>query len=279
MKLLLITGASRAVMWFRRELIRDAQARGCEVTVVSCDGDERERISALGVEFRCVGGDNRDTGVASNLRYVRALTRLIRGLAPDRVMTFQAKANTFGIVAARRAGVPCAHIHATVEGLGSVFHCDGFRTKLIRAVSVILYRQSFRKIGSVFFLNTDDRDTMLRKKLVRDRQVVTIPGIGVDLGYYAPIPLVDSAVTKFAMVARAEYEKGVREYCEAARRLRAEGAAAEFHYYGGSGSADAVLDAYADVVRIHGQIPDMRDALRIRRSSFYRVITRGCLAL
>lgn len=90
MKILMITGASRAVVWFRQELIKYLQNRGDKVCIVTCDDDNKEIIKKLDVEYYCINGNNRDTGIFSNLKYINTLSKLIKIIQPDKIMSFQA---------------------------------------------------------------------------------------------------------------------------------------------------------------------------------------------
>ena len=55
--------------------------------------------------------------------------------------------------------------------------------------------------------------------LVSISKVVQIPGSGVDLSYYRPVPIVMEPVT-FLLISRLLANKGVREYAAAAQQIR-----------------------------------------------------------
>ena len=56
--------------------------------------------------------------------------------------------------------------------------------------------------------------------MARPAQVLEIGGIGVELDRFSPAPLPDGPPV-FLLAARLLAHKGVREYVEAARRMRA----------------------------------------------------------
>jgi glycosyltransferase involved in cell wall biosynthesis len=72
----------------------------------------------------------------------------------------------------------------------------------------------------VFFLNPDDLAEFQAARLVDPGRAVLLDGIGVDLEHYAFAPPQLRPVT-FLLAARLLAEKGVREYAEAARQVRA----------------------------------------------------------
>ena len=140
---------------------------------------------------------------------------MIREICPDIVVTFMLKPNTFGVLAAKKAGVKS--IYSMVEGAGDVFINGGLKWKAIRAVVCGLYRRAFRHSRKVFFLNNDDKAEFIQKRLVTSEQCEVIHGIGVDLDKFAYRPMKNRQT--FLMVARMLRTKGVFEYCECAKSV------------------------------------------------------------
>ena len=158
--------------------------------------------------------------------------KMIREICPDIVVTFMLKPNTFGVLAAKKAGVKS--IYSMVEGAGDVFINGGLKWKAIRAVVCGLYRRAFRHSRKVFFLNNDDKAEFIQKRLVTSEQCEVIHGIGVDLDKFAYRPMKNRQT--FLMVARMLRTKGVFEYCECARAVKKKYPQAVFNYLGGEGS-------------------------------------------
>lgn len=259
MKIALINGASCSVVQFRQELIRYLKRAGHDVVVLACDDIFQEEIKGYGVTFYCTGGDNRDTGITSNLKYIKIVKNIIKKEKPDKVLTFQAKANTFGVIATKQAKV--IDYSCFIEGLGNVFNNGGLKSKLLKRVMVVLYKYSFRKAKTVFLLNREDRDYVLSINIIKSRQVCLIDGIGVDINAFAPQTADrQDGKTRFVMIARMFAEKGVAEYCKAAEKTLAEGNVnAEFLYYGDSGNADDIVLDYANkgIIKYGGFVRDM----------------------
>lgn len=263
MKYLMITGASRSVIWFRKELIKFLIEKGHKIFVISCDNDYSTEIEKLGVEFYCIEGDNRDTNPLSNLNYINKISKLIKKISPDKILTFQAKANTFGVIGARKA--KCSDIHSMVEGLGMVFTGEGIKYKILAFISKFLYRISFKKVKTVFVLNESDLNFIIRNKLAKRNQCCLINGIGVDIEKFNEQPLPDLGTIKFVMVARVEKDKGVIEYCEAAKSLIDSGINnVEFNYYGANDYKTNIISAYSDsgYVSYHGYTDNIIDIYR-----------------
>jgi glycosyltransferase involved in cell wall biosynthesis len=154
------------------------------------------------------------------------LFRLFRRLRPDLVHLVTPKPVLYGGIAARFAGIDA--VVAAVSGLGHVFSSDGGVAHLARPIVTTLYRFALeREHVRVIFQNPDDRAMFVRIGAVTQERAVTIRGSGVDLAAFRPAPEPGGTpVVTFA--ARLLKPKGVHEFVEAARRLRARGVAARF---------------------------------------------------
>lgn len=228
MKYFFVCNLSQNVVTFRQTLIRDLIAKGHEVAVAANDAIYKKEIEALGAVFYAVGGDNRSLNIFKTLSYKKQLRRLIRRENPDAVLTFQLKANTFGVFAAKKAGVK--NVYAFVEGAGEAFVNRGLKWAVIRKVVCFLQKRSFKKCERVFFLNHDDEDEFLRLKLVRPERCEVLHGVGVDTDKFFDSPM--RSKSSFLMVARMVKSKGVLEYFEAARLAKKKYPHARFAYVG-----------------------------------------------
>lgn len=113
-------------------------------------------------------------------------------------------------------GIPVIN---NVAGLGRVFIDPGLITRITRN----LYRISLRKSHKVFFQNEDDLSLFINSGLVDARVSERIPGSGVDTQRFAPVSVIKKGERfSFLLVARMLWDKGVGEYVEAARHLKAK---------------------------------------------------------
>ena len=101
------------------------------------------------------------------------------------------------------------------------------------ARSAALYRLGLAGCEAVFFQNPDDRADFERLGLLpRRARIEIVRGSGVDVDHYAPEPLPGDAPV-FVFVGRLLREKGILDYVEAARRVRARHPDARFLVVGG----------------------------------------------
>jgi N,N'-diacetylbacillosaminyl-diphospho-undecaprenol alpha-1,3-N-acetylgalactosaminyltransferase len=161
---------------------------------------------------------------------VDSIYRAIRPLALDILHTFTAKPNIYGTFAARRAGI--ATVYNLVEGLGSFYIEESWRARLMRRVIEHLYKKAFRLSDLCVFVNPEDADYMVRKMIIPEKKVKIIRSVGVDTRHFSPEAVDQERVEVLRgelspdglpivlMVARAIWHKGIREFYEAADRLR-----------------------------------------------------------
>jgi glycosyltransferase involved in cell wall biosynthesis len=152
--------------------------------------------------------------------------RLLRSERPAAMLGFTVKPNVYGSLAARLCGIPALN---NITGLGTAFISKGPLESLVTA----LYRPALRKAEAVFFHNEDDRDLFVGRKIVRSEQAIVIPGSGIDLSRFRPEPLPGRAdAPVFLLIGRLINEKGVREFVDAAARLKSDWPNARFQLLG-----------------------------------------------
>ncbi len=201
---------------------------GHRVTALAPADDGTARLRAQGVaveELRMSrSGLNPLEDGALVLRYLRHF----RALGPDAVLSFTIKNNIYGALAAKRLGLPFI---PKVTGLGTAF----LSGPVLRTLAEGLYRTAFRGLPAVIFENPDDRDLFLARGLATPAQARVLTGSGIDLARFAPAPL-PPGEPAFLLVARLLKDKGVAEYVEAARRVRARHPEARFRLLGPAGT-------------------------------------------
>ncbi len=221
---------------FRGPLILALVAAGTRVYALAPDySDElREQVKALGAEP--VDYEFARTGM-NPLRDSFDMIRLalvLRRLRADVTLSYFIKPVIFGTLAAWLARVP--HRVAMIEGLGYVFTDDGKvlsrQRRLLRAGVSWLYRLALVRAHMVIFLNKDDLAEFVHGGLVDLAKVSCLGGIGIDLNEWSATPPCTKPIT-FLLAARLLHEKGIVQYAEAARLVKAQFPAVRFVLLGG----------------------------------------------
>jgi len=232
MKIFLIVTKSETVITFRKGLIRSLQESGYEVGVIAQDDKREKEIRDLDVKFHVVKQNNRSLNPFSMLKYRKKIANILKTEKPDSVFTFQLKPNIFGVKAAYKAGI--TKIYSMVEGAGDVFIYNTIKWRFIRFMVCKLYKNSFKRVKKVFFLNNEDKTEFLSRKILKKEQCEIVHGIGVNLEYFAYKPIKTDRT--FLMVARMLKTKGVYEYCKCARTVKQKYPDAVFNYLGAEGT-------------------------------------------
>ena len=149
----------------------------------------------------------------ADLQLLRRYRTLLKRIRPAAYLSFTIKPNIYGSLAAASLDIPAI---PNVSGLGTAF----IRPGLLQQIVTHLYRFAFRRAPYVFFQNQEDCQLFLQGRMVKLEQARVLPGSGVDLDRFRPAALADGPPV-FLFIGRLLRDKGVIEFVEAARRLRA----------------------------------------------------------
>ena len=213
-KVVLISNTAWNVYNFRRSLIRKLQQNGQEVVAIAPPDDYAVRIAETGARYIPLPMDNSGTNPWRDLKLWFSLRRIFRRERPGCVLSFTIKPNLYGALAARSLGIPAI---SNVSGLGTAFIKLNWVTWVVRG----LYRAGLHAASKVFFQNRDDLEFFVREGLVDKAKTALLPGSGVDVHSFAPMPApVAPDRFRFLLHGRIMRDKGVGEYVEAASRIR-----------------------------------------------------------
>jgi len=242
--------------------------RGVTVYALAPDYDDAKRAAVAALGAIPLDSSMSRTGM-NPVRDALDMCRLavqLRGLRLDATLAYFIKPVIYGTLAARLAGV--SKRFAMIEGAGYVFtdsDTSSVRRHVLRALVIRLYRLSLSQTQRVFMLNRDDEKLFVESGMVAATKVRLIDGIGLDLDYFQVAPLALQSPC-FILVARLLREKGLYDYVDAARQVKAVHANARFLLLGdvdlnpGSIPEAEVHSWVAEgVVEWPGQVADVRD--------------------
>lgn len=222
MRFLLISNFSPFIINFRGPLISALQARGLQVHVAAPDVSEgdpvRLQLEAIGVMVHSIRLRRTGTNPLVDMQTLWDLWRLMRLVRPDCVLGYTIKPVIYGSLAAWLAAVP--RRYALITGLGYAFQAQG-RTGRLQALVRRLYGLALARAQTVFFQNPDDEALFRHEGILASRaHTCIVNGSGVDVSAFMVAPLPPGQPC-FLLIARLLADKGVREYAQAARRVRA----------------------------------------------------------
>lgn len=252
MRILLFANTDWFLWNFKLALARGLKAAGHEVMLLSPAGPLSEKLKAEGFHWEAFEVSRSGINPLAEFATARRLARVYRRLQPDLVHHFTIKCVIYGSLAARRAGV--GRIVNSITGLGFAMLAATVKARLIRPVVVALYRRALAGTD-VIFQNSDNRDTLARLGVLERSAVHVIPGDGVDAEHFAP-PVSGVPGQVVLMMCRLLRSKGVHQYVEAAKLVRARLPGARFLLAGSvdPGNPESVSDAQLALWRSEGEV-------------------------
>ena len=262
---------------FRTSIIRALLERGHKVYAICPQGDKNDALRAIGCEVINYEIERKSLNPWHEKKAIESIYQAIKDLQIDILHTFTAKPNIYGTLAGKRAGIPV--VLNLVEGLGSFYTQTTLKYILVRMLIERLYKKTFLLSQGCVFVNSSDPSYMLKKGLICEEKVKVIKSVGVDtlhfsmqhytreklLGLKKSLNVENKLIV--LMVARVIWDKGIREYYEAAKVVKQKFFNVEFVLVGGldEGNPSCVDQAFLQNENVLwlGHRDDVRDVTAI----------------
>lgn len=220
MKIVYVVNEGSFFLSHRRALAVEALRQGAEVLVVCGIGTGEQALAQAQLPYRAVPLSRSGFNPLRELRTILALYRVYRDERPDLVHHVTIKPVLYGTVLARWTGVP-AVVNA-VPGMGFVFTRRGWLAAIRRAFVNLFYRLAMSHPNmQVIFQNAEDQQSFIANRILDRRHATLIRGSGVDLDEFSCRPEPEGPIT-FMLVGRMLRHKGVVEFVDAARMVKAK---------------------------------------------------------
>jgi glycosyltransferase involved in cell wall biosynthesis len=211
----------------RRHLARQAVREGFEVVLVTRCGGYQERIQELGI--RVVEVPVRRS-IVNPFREIRVLVRLFevyRKERPSVIHHVALKPVLYGSLVACLLR-PKGLIVNAFAGMGYIFSSQDSRARLMRRVissALVIFSRCLRPL--IVVQNDDDYRLLVGMGIAKEDQLKVVRGVGVNLTEFSPVTE-PSGTPVVMLLARLLADKGVVEFVEAARLLKAQHVKARF---------------------------------------------------
>jgi glycosyltransferase involved in cell wall biosynthesis len=266
-KIIVISSFAESLINFRGLLLKKMAENGHEVLACSPDAslDIQEKLKKLGVMHQSIPIDRTGLNPVKDIYTICRLVSLFREIRPDVILSYTIKPVIYGSLAGQITGVP--NIFSMITGLGYTFSDGGQIDRLFGAVVRFLYRLAINYNRRVFFQNPDDRYFFIKQKLINSfEQTALINGSGVDIDFFQPAPLPEKV--SFLLIARLIKDKGILEYAQAARMVKAKYPQTIFRLVGwidegpqGISNADLVSWVKEGIIEYLGKLDDVRPSV------------------
>ena len=133
--------------------------------------------------------DNQGTHPVKDFLLCYRFYKVLRQVRPVVYLGYTVKPNVYGSLAAHLLHIPVIN---NIAGLGAAFINQTWLTVVVRA----LYRLALARSAKVFFQNKDDKQLFILEGLVKEQKTGLLPGSGIDLNKFTPVPIVAGAVVQ-----------------------------------------------------------------------------------
>jgi glycosyltransferase involved in cell wall biosynthesis len=195
----------------RLPMARAARDAGFEIHVATHVGDGAAAIEREGFILHAVPFARGRIDPFANLAAIRTLRNVQRRVA--------LQATVLGATAATGLGGKSVN---AITGLGHAFIADNAKARMLREIIGAILRRSINRPGQVALVQNPDDAALLEKLGLSSAHIVIIPGSGVDIEKFQPIPEGLLPIT-IGFAGRLLEDKGIHTLVAAHRKLRAEG--------------------------------------------------------
>lgn len=226
----LLTNNDDDVYCFRKELIEALIADGYEMLISCPDGPKFELMKDIPYIYDNPDIDRRGTNPVKDFGLLMHYRKLFKKYRPAVVLTYTAKPNVYASIAAHWMGIPVIN---NLTGLGSVVNESGMKQAFI----MWLFKLAYQKSACMMFQNATNMQVAIDQGMVKG-DFKLIPGSGVNTDRYPLQPYPAGGDGKegepivFNYIGRVLHDKGVDDYIEAAKRIKAKYPKTEFNMLG-----------------------------------------------
>lgn len=260
-KIVLVSNTSWSLYNFRLGLIRELNKKGYAVTVVAPRDSFTSKLIAEGISYKELYIKNYSINPFDDLKIIFQLSKIYRQIKPQLIFHYTIKPNIYGSIAAYFSRIPSISV---TTGLGHLFE---FKNFVVRWITLFLYRVAAFMNKELWFLNENDRDVFVYKRIVRAKKAKVIKGEGIDTVWFTPRRSKNyNGVQRFLFAGRLIWDKGVKEFVEAAKIIKKEYPNTRFEMIGFIDQSNPKAVAYEHiaewqkqkVIRYLGETTDIR---------------------
>ena len=227
---------------FRLPIMTELVNKGHKVYAICPKGEKFDEFKKYGITAISYKISRKSLNPFKELKTIRNVYKTIKPLNLDILHNFTAKPNIYGSIAGHLAKVP--KIFNSVTGMGSFYIQNTKKAKTIRSIIEKLYKEANKKVNGVIFQNSDDMNYFIEKNLVTKKNAILIKSSGIDSSKYNIEKVNQDSIENLKnkldvgaslvvlMVARAIWDKGIKEYYESAKLLTHKYPNVKFLYVG-----------------------------------------------
>ena len=279
-KIVIISNISGSLKSFRGELIKSWRDLGYEVYAMAPEfkSDHLEWFKANNINTKEYYLDRSSLNPVNDYKTYQSLKEKLKEINPDYIFAYTIKPVIYSSIISN--SLDLKGMYSLIPGLGYSFMNMDLKNKLVNFVVSGLYKYSLDNNDLVFFQNHDDQELFINKGFITENKTAVVNGSGVDIEHYYDTENSLDPV-RFLIICRLLKSKGVKDYIEAAKKVKKVYPKVEFDILGGPGKGPDALDMEyvekadeARIINYHGRQNDVRpyieDANVYVLPSYYR---------
>jgi glycosyltransferase involved in cell wall biosynthesis len=270
-KILIACDSYRTLLGFRGKLM-EALLKNNEVAVFTPTihhEDVKNKLLNMGIEIHENELDGSNVSIISDFKYMFRLFQVIRKVKPDTFFPYTLKPVIYGSLIAKLCNVK--HIVPMLTGLGYSFMNGNDKNPFVKQMvrNMLKFSLKMNVNAELILQNKDDLKTLINQGIINHKaKAHVVNGSGVDLSHYVfSKPNPQNFV--FLMISRLINAKGIREYFEAAERIKLHFPYVKFKLIGpydpNIDSIDPVLYQKinsGEIVNYLGEVSDVRPHIK-----------------
>lgn len=254
--ILILSNTLSGLHRFRREVIEAFLDKGYGVIICTPEAEIKDFFINMGCLFVPISFERKSKNPFELFTILSSYCKIIKEYSPDLILTYTIKPNIYGGIASRLYKKP---LIANITGLGTALEKNGWMQKML----VLLLKLGLKNASAIFFQNRENLK-FFQDHHISNSNHILIPGSGVNLTYHSQQEYPKESPLRFVFISRIRKEKGIDQYLEAAKIIKAEHENVEFHVVG------PCEDNYKDLLRdlqnkniiiFHGAVTDVRPVL------------------
>lgn len=227
-----------------------------DVTVIAggYTSDSLKKMEKYKAKFIPLQISRTGTNIFSEIKVFLDIFKILKNTNPDTIHLFTIKPCIYGGLISRLLRIP--NVVGTVTGLGYTFSGNGIFSKIRASLLLFLYRSAFgfnNKNTKLVFENSDDCDYFTSHNIIKKEKTSKVWGAGVDLQLFVPrveyaTQVSVNSLVKVLLPSRMLRDKGVVEFIEAAKIIKASNLPIEMILVGGVDTANPASFTEAELI-------------------------------
>lgn len=224
-KVLLMANHFVGLYYCRKELIKKLVDDGNQVYLSLPESEDNKYFTDMGCIIVPTEVDCHGMNPLKDLKLIKRYKKIMKEVNPDIIFSYTIKPNIYGCLVSNGKYKQVCNI----TGTGGTF----LKKSFLSSVCKFLYKISVKKCYKAFFQNTGDRDFFIKNKMIKDNYDI-LPGSGCNLDEHPYSVMPSDDVIKFIFVGRVMKLKGIDEYLQCAKFIKAKHKEGVIFYVAGS---------------------------------------------